>query len=63
NAQLPVHSSSSNELLNGSIIQRIYEIDHDLPEVHKMVLYQLQTTQQKQKERMIDKLKPHLISQ
>ncbi|CAG8565916.1 8842_t:CDS:1, partial [Gigaspora rosea] len=49
NAQLLLHSSETENLLNGTIIQRLYEINHDQPEVHKKVLHQIKEAQQKQK--------------
>ncbi|RIB07138.1 hypothetical protein C2G38_2252809 [Gigaspora rosea] len=50
-ARLPLHPSESEEILNGTILQRLYEIDHDLPEAHNNALYQISKEQQKQKER------------
>ncbi|CAG8755945.1 19963_t:CDS:1, partial [Gigaspora rosea] len=45
-----MHPSESPDLLNETIIQRMYEIDHDLPEARKQALHQIQVTQEKQKE-------------
>jgi hypothetical protein len=50
-ARLPLHPSGSEDILHGTIIQRLYEIDHDLPEAHNNALYQISKEQQKQKER------------
>ncbi|CAG8522119.1 18612_t:CDS:2, partial [Gigaspora rosea] len=41
----------SEDILNGTILQRLYEIDHDLPEAHNNALYHISKEQQKQKKR------------
>ncbi|CAG8637333.1 13666_t:CDS:2, partial [Gigaspora rosea] len=39
-----------DNLLNEMIIQRMYEINYDLPEAREQALHQIQVTQEKQKE-------------
>ncbi|CAG8713191.1 1467_t:CDS:2, partial [Gigaspora rosea] len=40
-ARLPLYPSKSDDILNVTIIQRLYEIDHDLPEAYNNALYQI----------------------
>ncbi|CAG8775714.1 10871_t:CDS:2, partial [Gigaspora rosea] len=40
---------ASEDILNGTIMQRIYELENDLPEVHGNVLCRIEEAQQKQK--------------
>ncbi|CAG8758420.1 15951_t:CDS:2, partial [Gigaspora rosea] len=44
-----LHPSASEDLLNRTIMQRIYEIENDLPEVYGNVLCRIKEAQQKQK--------------
>ncbi|CAG8527474.1 23689_t:CDS:1, partial [Gigaspora rosea] len=42
NAQLPLHPRETEDLLNGTIIQQLYEINNDLLEVYKKVLHRIE---------------------
>ncbi|CAG8442334.1 23431_t:CDS:2 [Gigaspora rosea] len=48
-AKLPLYSSDSSDLLHGIIIQRIYEIEHDLQWAQEETVWQIQAAQNKQK--------------
>ncbi|CAG8686193.1 10264_t:CDS:2 [Gigaspora rosea] len=57
NERLPLHLEETEDLLDGTIIQRLYEINNDLLEVHKKVLHRIEEVQQKQKEKHDQHLK------
>lgn len=48
-AKLPLHPSDSSDLLHGTIIQRIYEVEHDLQWAREEAVQQIQAAQNKQK--------------
>ncbi|CAG8516198.1 17151_t:CDS:2 [Cetraspora pellucida] len=50
-AWLSIHSSETDNLLDRTLIQRIYKIDNELPEKQSQDLCQIKLNQQKQKER------------
>ncbi|CAG8685673.1 5513_t:CDS:2, partial [Gigaspora rosea] len=48
-AKLPLHPSNSSDLLHETIIQRIYEVEHDLQWAQEEALRQIRAAQNKQK--------------
>ncbi|CAG8747119.1 3456_t:CDS:1, partial [Dentiscutata heterogama] len=50
-AKLPIHPSETGNLLEGTIIQRIYELENDLPTAQNQTMERIKAQQQKQKDR------------
>ena len=56
-ARLPAHPSESEDLLNGTFLQRMYELTTKMPNTRKQALLQIRDNQQKQKANHDRKLK------
>ncbi|CAG8744059.1 446_t:CDS:1, partial [Dentiscutata heterogama] len=50
-AKLPIHPSETGNLLEGTIIQQIYELENDLPMAQNQTMEHIKAQQQKQKDR------------